>query len=372
MGSVLELENRYIIHKGLHNIKNTFFKQLLQKQSYSITGEVSPDWDTIIAKTNPISVAFYIVPLVNSIVRVGSIEDKELMFRAFLNGDEEVPCNKRGAKGTMEKAGIEVARIATNARAAQNRQLDAALSMVEAKIFKYDLLENKILTIVLEDEQFPSELNGLLAMQCAAKYKKPTLVMRRGVDGIDKGSMRGLNQSELKDLKAFLTESGYFDYVSGHANAAGVGIAHYDLEKFLDYSNKKLKDVDFGENYYDVNFLRKGTDKDIGAIIEDLSEYDELWGQQNNQPLVCVTDIIIDSNAIRIMGANKDTVKIEYNGISYMKFHAKKFIEEIQNLNRFKLTVIGRANLNHWSGRVYPQIFIDDYEIIAAPTDFGF
>lgn len=63
------------------------------------------------------------------------------------------------------------------------------------------------------------------------------------------------------------------------------------------------------------------------------------------------------------MGAGKDTVKIIKNGVSYMKFKAKDFIEDLKKYNDIKLEVVGRANLNYWGGRVTPQIFIDDYEI---------
>lgn len=55
------------------------------------------------------------------------------------------------------------------------------------------------------------------------------------------------------------------------------------------------------------------------------------------------------------MGKNQDTVKIIKNGIAYMKFFAKDFIEELKSYpNDIKLEVVGRANLNEWGGRVTP------------------
>lgn len=160
MGSILELENRYIISNGLKNIKNDFFKCLLNNAGYSITGQQDPSWDTILQFTTPISVAFYVVPMINALIRVGTMDEKRLMFEAFLNGGQMVPCNKRGAKGTLERADIEVARICNNAKAHQKKLTDAAMDMAEIKIGKYDLLENKILFLRLDDENFPSELNG--------------------------------------------------------------------------------------------------------------------------------------------------------------------------------------------------------------------
>lgn len=373
MGSVIDLENRYIIYQGLRNIKNEFFRCLLEKAAYSITGTMAPSWQDILAKTNPISVAFYVVPMVNALIRVGTMEEKDLLFQAFIDGSQMVPCNKRGAKGTLCAAGIEAARVCTNAKTHQNKMKDDAVLRLEAKIFKYDLLENKILFVRLEDDdKFPSELNGLIAMQLSAKYKKPTIVARLNAEGFDRGSARGLNKSDLRDFKAFLTESGYFEYAQGHANAFGVSIPDRNLRAFHEYANKALKDVDFGENCYDVNFERSSTAQDLRDLIIDLSEMGGIWGQSNPEPMIHVKHIMVAPSDIRVMGTNKDTLKIECNGVAYMKFHAKDLIEELAQYKKTViLEVVGRPNLNNWMGNITPQIFIDDYDITEYnPLDF--
>lgn len=375
MGSVIELENRYIIKYGLSHVKNVFFKYLLEKQAYSITGSKEPSWEEIMAKTNPISVAFYIVPMINALIRVGTMEEKELLFQAFVDGNAMVPCNKRGAKGTLARACEEAARVATNAKAHQNKMKEEAVERLEIKIFKYDLLENKILFIRLdEDDKFPPELNGLVAMQLAAKYKKPTIVARLNEQGYDRGSIRGVNNSPLPSFKDFLTESGYFEYVQGHANAAGCSIPDRSLSDFHKYANEHLKDVDFGENIYDVNFDRFAGAADIRSLITHIGTAGGIWGQHNDEPLIHIDKIPLDWSTLRIMGQNQDTVKIEYNGIAYMMFHAKDFIAELANQsNDTELEIIGRANLNEWNGTVTPQIFIDAYEFHqkhSTLTDF--
>lgn len=373
MGSSLELENRYIISQGLQHIKNPLFKAILEKQAYSITGKMNASWNDVIEKTNYISVAFYVVPLVNALIRVGTMAEKELLFQAFVDGESLVPCNKRGAKGTMEKACIEAVRVANNAKSHQNKMKEDIAERLEIKIFKYDLLENKVLFIRLEDDdQFPPELNGLLAMQLAAKYKKPTIVARLNEEGFDRGSARGLNQSELKDFRQFLLDSGMFEYAQGHANAFGISIPDKDLHSFHEYANKALAQYNFGENVYDINFDRLVGSPDLKQLIAAIAAVDGVWGQNNSEPLIRVSHIPITN--MRVMGANSDTVKIESNGIAFMKFHAKDFIEELDNIQgAAELEVIGRANLNEWGGRVTPQLFIDDYEIKpinSAKLDF--
>ena len=369
MGSVLDMENRYIIYAGLskEHIKNDFLKCLLNKQAYSITGKMNASWDDIVAKTNPISVAFYIVPLVNAMIRVGTMPEKERLFMAFVDGSQMVPCNKRGAKGTMERVDIESARECTNAKSKQDKTKLEAVERLEAKIFKHDLLENKVLFVRLEDtDKFPSELNGLIAMQLAAKYKKPTIVARLNDEGFDRGSARGMNQSELRDFREFLLGSGMFEYAQGHANAFGISLLDDKLKDFHDYANEALKDINFGENVYDVNFVRRADAKDLSDLVIDLASQNGIWGQLNPEPVVCVENIICSPRDIRIMGSNQDTVKIEYNGMSYLKFRAGEFIEELNKHapnEQLHITVIGRCNLNEWMGRKTPQVFIDDYEI---------
>ena len=369
MGSVLDMENRYIIYEGLskEHIKNDFLKCLLNKQAYSITGKMGATWDDIVEKVNPISIAFYIVPLVNAMIRVGTMPEKERLFMAFIDGSQMVPCNKRGAKGTMERVDVESTRECANAKAKQDKTKKDAVDRLEAKIFKYDLLENKVLFVRLdEDDRFPSELNGLVAMQLAAKYKKPTIVARLNDQGYNRGSARGMNQSELRDFREFLLSTGMFEYAQGHANAFGISIPDSRLRAFHELANEALKDIDFGENVYDVNFVRGADASDLYDLVVDLASQNGIWGQGSPEPVVCVEEISCSPRDVRIMGTGQDTLKIEYNGMSYLKFRATDMINELKSYPadaQLKLSVVGRCNLNEWMGRKTPQLFIDDYEI---------
>ena len=360
MGSVLEMENRYIIEKGLSNIHNFFFQTLIDKQSYSMNDKV-----------NSTTVAFYIVPLINAMIRVGTMEEKERLFGAFIDGTKKVSSNKRGAKGTEELLAVESARECTNAKNRQNKIKDNAVDSLEAKIYKLGLIDNKVLFVRLDDDDdFPSELNGLVAMQLSAKFKKPTIVARLNEEGFIRGSARGLNESELSDFKTFLTDSGYFEYALGHANAFGCSINNKYLSDFHNYANDKLKDIDFGENVYDVNFISSANNKELEKIINDLGSYPQLWGQHNPEPLIYIKDINLTPNDIQIIGKNKDTVKFEKFGITYIQFHAKQLIEDLSNLNDIKMEIVGKANINEWIGRITPQVFIEGYEVSDGTYSF--
>lgn len=360
MGSVLNLENRYIMKNGFENVSNYFFQSAIEKQSYSMGGEV-----------NPTTVAFYIVPMMNALIRVGTLEEKERLFLGLVDGHRKVPCNKRGATGTLEEVAIESLRECTNAKSKQGRITDQMVDKLEQKIYKHDLLENKILFVRLdEDDDFPPEINGLIAMKLAARFKRPTIVARLNAEGYDRGSIRNVSDCELTDLKSFLNESGYFEYVQGHANAAGASILDSNLRAFHEYANQALSNIDFNIGAYDVNFERSGDSTDLIQLVYELASNPEIWGQGNPEPLICVKNIYVQADDIRIMGANKDTVKITVNGMAYMKFHATEMIKQLEKCNEIKMNIVGRANLNEWMGTITPQIFIENYEIIDDLLEF--
>lgn len=373
MGSVLSLENRYIIKTGLSNIKNSFILALMEKQAYSITGKSFTSIEDVMEKMNPITVAFFIVPLINAMIRVGTMEEKERLFEAFINGECMVKSKKRGANGTLEKISVESARECTNARTKQNRIKEKAADSLEAKIYKEGLLDNKILFIELDKdlEDFPSTLNGLLAMELVAKFKKPTIVVRRNDKGYLKGSIRGLNDSAFNHFKSYLTQTGLFEYVQGHENAAGCDIHYKKVKDFINQSNKDLEKYDFNEDYFDVNFSKNAIDKDLSDLIYDLNEYKDLWGQSNTEPMILVKDINLKREDIQICGARNDTIRFEKFGITFIQFFAKEMIENLEKMEgEIKMEVIGTANVNEWMGRTNPQINIKKYEIKDGRLEF--
>lgn len=366
MGSVLEPENRTFIFDGItYPTNNYLLNTMYEKQAYSITGDSYPSVEKMRAKLTPTSIAFYIVPLINAMIRVGTQAEKERLFLGFIDGERLVPCNKRGAKGTFEKVAVETIRECTNAKNRQNKTKEEAIERMECKIFKYDLLENKVLFIRLDDDDnFPSELNGLIAMGLSAKYKKPTIVARLNDEGFVRGSARGVNDSELDDFKSFLINSNLFEYAQGHKQAFGISIPNNNLDTFHKYANETLKNIDFNETCYSVNFKRHATSLDLPIMIMEVGEWDALWGQKNPQPLVYVEDININKNDINICGARQDTLRFEKNGVTYIKFFAKDMIKKLQDIEGdIKINIVGKMAVNEWHGMRTPQIILQDYEI---------
>src|SRR5574344_1450336 len=111
-------------------------------------------------------------------------------------------------------------------------------------------------------------------MVLSAKYHKPTILARRNQEGYDRGSIRAPSNTEMGSFKEYLTNTGLFEYVMGHDNAAGCSILDYNLSKLNEIANEDLSKIDFGENIYDVNFIRKATDNDIKDIIMEVAPYE--------------------------------------------------------------------------------------------------
>ena len=352
--SGLEIENQYIWSYGFSHINNFFLKTLIDKQNFSMKGIV-----------NPTTVAFYISPLLNAVTRVGTTEEKLHMAEAFINGEKLIPSNKKGHKGELVALAAEATRECVNAKSRQARILDNIEEKIDIKINKEDLLINKVLFVELDDDDdFPSTLNGLLATRLTNKYSRPTIVARANDDGYIRGSARAIKTENMDSFKQYLEESEMFEYVLGHPLAFGCSISSYNLDKFFSYSNDSLKDVELGEKCYSVNFIRDAMDNDIDNLIRDVGEYGYIWSNQNDEPTLYIDNIILSTNEIQIIGANRDTVKFTKNGITYIKFKANELIDELFGMKDIIMKIVGRCNINEWNGIKNPQIIIDDYEII--------
>ena len=361
------VETNYLMLEGLSNITNKGFQTLLAAQSFSLKEKAVYPWPDL----NPIDIAFYIAPLINAITRVGSIKEKETMFYCFIEPDKEVQSTKRGAKlGETETAAEQTARVGTNAKNRQNKLTEKAIDLVDFKIQKEDLLQNNIIVVEIEpSDNIPQELSGLVAMAIVSKYHRPCLIARRNDKNELQGSLRSDgNFSALPSLKKYLEESNYFNYVAGHDNAAGYGIDANKLDKFIEFANKDLPQDAF-ENCYTVDYVLDARQNNA-ALLESLASHPEFFGNHIDEVKIIVKNISLAS--IMAMGANKDSMKISYNGIDYVRFKDSDFVDTIGD-NRLKLlTVYGRANLNTFMGRTSIQVFIDDYDFEEDESKYEF
>ena len=358
MMEVNNLENRFIITEGLKNVNNPFFNALIQKQQFSLGSQ----------PLNSIGVMFYIAPLINALIRVGTMEEKELMFNAFINGDQLIPSTKRGSSaGEQETVAAQAARICANAKSRQKKIVDQLQGNIEEIIHQEGLLDDPVLIVKLPEAD-NRNIIGLAANQVAHKHQKPTLVLVSDDKGAYSGSGRNFQTSEIDNFKDILNESSFFEFAEGHQSAFGAKIKEENIDKFMEFADTIFNDQFISDIYF-VDFLFKGNDLQVD-IIKEIVKFQSLWGKGFDEPYIAVTDLSISPLKFTFMGKGKNHLKFEHNNIAYIFFNINT--EKFRSLmNNVVFDIVGRCSINVWNGRITYQIIVKDYTMKES-EDKGF
>lgn len=361
MMDVRDFETRRLINKGLQQIRNPYFRGAIDKDQFHFTNEITP-----------IGVAFYIAPLINATTRVGTQEEKLMLFESMLDfrGYELVPSTKRGCKGQAETRVEQACRNCTNIKSRQTKIRDNSLEKIEQIIVNQNLLSNKILIVQLDDLITDRNLTGLIANQLMSEYQRPVLILNRieNEDGTItwEGSGRGYDKSRLKDFRGFLENNKYVMYAEGHANAFGIGIKDEDISAFIASTNSALDGFDFTP-IYNVDFIYKSDELTPDEVI-DIAGMKSLWGQGVEEAEIAVEGIKVHKDNIRILSPDKNpTLKIMLpNGINFMKFRSseEEYDKLYSELGYVTINIVGECERNIWNNKISPQVMIKDYEIV--------
>ena len=270
--SLRDLETSYLTRKGLENIQNPFMREMVEKNSYQLGTDITS-----------IGVAFYIVPYINAVARLGTKEEKKILFEAMLNWKalNQIPSTKRGCKGQMEAIVTQAVRMSNNIKNHQNKIRDENIEIISSQIEEKDLLKNKILIIQsTPEEPINRSISGLIANRLVSEYQRPVIILNEyNIDNkiTWEGSARGYEKSQLKDLQTFEQKSNLINWAQGHANAHGLSISDENLSKFIDYCNQELKNVEFTPDYR-VDFIWQYSDI-LAKNILDIGNLKHLWGK---------------------------------------------------------------------------------------------
>ena len=351
-------ETKHLIQLGCENIRSPFIKMMMTRNEYSIKGQLTP-----------FTVGFYIAPYINAVARVGTQEETLLLAESMLEyrAYEQIPSTKRGCSGQTESRVEQACRTANNVRNRQNKARDVSTEFVDKLIETNNLLDNKILVVQAPKANgLDTNITGLIGNQTSAKYQHPVLILNERNHDREiwwEGSARGLSDSELTNFKEFLINTGLVEYAEGHPNAFGVGIKDQNIQKFIEFTNEKLKDIDFRPIYW-VDFIYKSDTLNPNTILT-IGQYNYLWGQSLDKPKIAIEDINITPNNIQVMKG--PSLKFTINGIEYIKFKAaEEEIKLFQDNAIVNITIVGECDINTWGGVERPQIIIVDYEVNKA------
>ena len=390
IGDIMDLRNyetRFLCLKGidLMNIQdkgNTFLNAIIEK----LQGRMG-DCVTIS------KIGWYITPLINGVVRSGTMEEKYDTFKALINTQEtrmyqprrkSIPDpNNPDKKIMVEQEPIKVSlqqdmvRVIINVKSRQDRLVSKEVKNIQDEIKGSDIEKDKIMMLDVTGK-LDREFTGYIANSFAQTYKRPVLVYT--INTIDNkevcnGSGRNYDKFEAIDnLRTFLLDTGDFNEVAGHNSAFGISI---DKDKIMTVQNKLNKLLANAEikDVYHVDYAVS-----IGRLkpkqVLQVGQFDYMWGNMLDEPLFAITDVKVAIKDIELIGDKQNILRfystVQGRDITFIKFmKGKETYEQLTNVGSrgFKkstgdyiyLDIIGKFKINEWKDKQYAQIEVVDF-----------
>lgn len=359
-------ETRYFVNTGLINIKNKCFEALIKAQDYSLNGKI-----------NIHNIQWYITPILNGCIRVGSNEEKELLFRAFIEQDEFFEYKKRAYKDNpsevvQESIYEKAARLSKNAKSRQDKLKEKSVKQIVSNIGF--ISESDKVVMVDSTGILDSGLTGVVAIKIAELYNRPCILLNKHIDpqsGKETygGSARNLNHSPIDSFKDIVNSTNILEG-RGHANAFGIlGLDINQKEDAVKKLNEILQDVEY-DSTYRVDFILDINDVSV-SLITDLAQFEDIIGQGIEEPMVAIENISLTRDCFEIFGKSEDTISFTVNDIKYIQFRCKegnRLYDFLQNAwsddDRITFNIVGKPAINEFNGVRTPQITIEDNVVI--------
>lgn len=225
-------ENRYIISKGLEKINNLALKKIIGSFEFNST-----------------AIAFSVSPLVNSANRMNK---NEAALNAFLSDDN--------------KEVLAYMKILKKCKEEQNNEVAALMNSVTEQCEKQ--LNKKMITVFVDT---PYGVAGLIGNKILEKYKRPLLILKDAEDSYT-GSMRAIG---VENFRQMCEDSGLAE-AKGHELASGITILKENYDKFTNYIENKLKDLDLST---EINVDIRLNIKDVNRnLINYIKQIDKISG----------------------------------------------------------------------------------------------
>ena len=364
-------ETRYLTDLGLLNINNKCFRALIDAQNYSMNGKV-----------NIHNIQWYITPILNGMIRIGSQEEKELLFRAFIEQDEFFEYKKRATKDKpaetiQESIYDRAARLCKNAKSRQDKQKEKSVEQI-AEIAQSIPFDDKVVMIDTSDI-LDTGLTGVVAIKIAEMFNKPCILLNKFLDKKTGkitygGSARNVNHSPIESFKDIVNSTNVFNFGKGHANAFGVNLDLDKKDEAINVMNNILRDVEY-DSTYRVDFILDIEDVSI-KLITELARFEDIVCQGIEEPMLAVENISLTKDCFEIFGKNEDTISFMIDEIKYIQFKCKEgnpLYDWIQNAwdenDSVTFNIVGKPSINEYNGVRTPQIIIEDVVVIDTNSN---
>ena len=348
-------ETRQLITKGIKNCGNSFVMSGLL------------DLFEKVDHINLSTFSYYFAPLVNAVTRIGTVAERNKMFRAFISEEYEyikIPTSITPKRRSISSGIFEELQLVKKRQDEIKQEL-----LAECKTTLDLQSEDTVMHYIFKDYTHRA-FTGVIAGQIANDYQKPCIILCVDEQGRLSGSGRNYERFELKSLRTYIEQTKIPTKAKGHESAFGIDFESIESStEFFDLANKELSKYN-NNNFHSVDFIVP-SNKLSKKIIFQISALDNFYGHKFNTPKIAVEDIIIDVNDIVKNKANTMIkFKIGNDGVVGIAFNN---VEEIynqimynsKNNNKSKLVVIGRANLNLFNGVTTCQLILDDLDIVC-------
>lgn len=367
MMSLLSLETKQLMFLGFQeeNIKNPFIYSMIQKNSFALSKADYKPSEYNHLMVSPMGVAFFVVPLINAIVRSGTLEEKQLVFQSMLKYEafKMIPSTKRGHNfGEQERLVDQAIRTCTNVKNRQTRLQDAGVTRLENLIIENNMLEHKVLLFLLEPGEVDKGILGLVANKFMSKYQRPCLMLTKTVDTetgeiLYQGSGRGYGKE--MDFRRICEEAGA-RFAQGHSGAFGCAIEASQIDSFVAATDEILKDLSSEPSYF-VDYIWDVNEIDGNKIL-DIANMNDYWGKDLDRSLICIKNIKVTKDNFKVMKSN--TLKYDLPVADIIQFAGTdEQIEKFTCGDVITINAVCKCCKNEWNYEINPQLQMVDYEI---------
>ena len=347
-------ENRWFLKYLLddkENVNNPFLYELFDI-FFNPLGDIYTQRD----------ISFKIVPLFNSVIRCGTLEDKQKLFMAF--------CGKN-IESTIEMC-----------QKYHEEQAKKVENFVNHHKEDIEIQSDSNITIIDAQDSIKA-FNGLCAGRISGMTNKPCIVGKRIGNELC-GSFRGYIDVNVMNKLPHVTMA------QGHDTGAygiKIDIGDSDTSKSQNLADfrAEIDKMDISTiptviTSYSANKLQMG-------IFDEFVGNDDLWGKELDKPTFYIYNIKVDNKNLTLMGKKNDTLKIPLNDKCEVMFF--KLSEEKRNLFGFykkknedgeieykikpktiNINIIATLGVNNWRGRKTNQLLVEDFEVKEITNDF--
>lgn len=167
-------------------------------------------------------------------------------------------------------------------------------------------------------------------------------------------------------------------WIYTHSNAAGVAIKKESLEDAIEKCNKMLP-IEDCTTTYPVDWEIKANEMQNNYVREVAENY-QIWGNTVPTPTFAISDLHINASQITGYGDNKNFIRFQHNGVTYIKKYCPASDYDNMTLRDRRtfgvnkknliLNLICQFQLEVWEGKTYPEVKILNYDVVED-NDFS-